>query len=280
MEVLGRRSDGYHELRTLYQTVDLKDYLHFATARRGISLRVDGPDLGPIRDNLVYQAARLFARRFRIRSGASMRLVKNIPAGAGLGGGSSNAAVTLMGLNRLWDVGAGLAELMPLAARLGSDVAFFLVGGTAVGVGRGEHLFPSAAPAFRWLLIVDPQVHVSTRKAYALLRRPLTSGAGAGKISRLCLLLSSGPWGATRGFNDFERPILRRFPGIRKVKEALLEHGALAAHISGSGSAVYGIFPDRKRAQWALSRIEQHPWKAYLVKTVDQASYKRALHSL
>jgi 4-diphosphocytidyl-2-C-methyl-D-erythritol kinase len=280
LEVLHLRSDGYHELRTLYQSVDLRDELHFRLPRAGdrsIDLVTEGYEPCPAQENLVYRAAMLLRRECGISRGARLHLAKRIPSGAGLGGGSSNAAVTLLGLDRLWNLKLGAAGLVPLAMRLGSDVPFFLVGGTALGVGRGEQVFPVAHPGFRWVVILHPPVHVSTAEAYAQLRRPLTRKLSAATISRLGLLMSDGKWEADRCFNDFEVDALKRYPEIRAARETLLKHGALAAQLSGSGSAVFGIFPNRNRAHWALSRIERHPWKAYLVKTVDRACYRRAL---
>jgi 4-diphosphocytidyl-2-C-methyl-D-erythritol kinase len=280
LEVLHRREDGFHELRTLFQSVDLRDELYFSLPCRGnhsVELATEGYEPCPMRENLVYRAAILLRQACGIKRGVYIRLVKHIPCGAGLGGGSSNAAVTLIGLNRMWNIKLNKAQLFSLASQLGSDVPFFLLGGTALGIGRGEQVFPVGPPGFRWAVIIHPQVHLSTADAYARLRRPLTEWSSAAKISRLCLLMSDGVWEADRCFNDFEVDAMKRYPLIRTARQALLEHGALAAQLSGSGSAVFGIFPNRNRAHWALSRIEQHPWKAYLVKTVDRACYRRAL---
>ena len=280
LEVLHRRKDGFHELRTLYQSIDLQDELHFDLPRHGdcsIKLDTDGDEPCPMRDNLVYRAAVLLRDESGIKRGIRIRLVKRIPCGSGLGGGSSNAAVALIGLNRVWNLRIGASQLLSMAAKLGSDVPFFLVGGTALGIGRGEQVFPVEPPGFCWVVIIHPRVHVSTAEAYARLGRPLTAQASTATISRLSLLMSDGMWEADRCFNDFEADAIKRYPLVRAAREALLEHGALAAQLSGSGSAVFGIFPNRNRAHWALSRIEQHPRKAYLVKTVDRACYRRAL---
>ncbi len=278
LEILGRRTDGYHELRTLFQTVSLHDELHFQKTSRGIELQVEGMDLGNPEHNLVYRAAALLARRFLPGAGAFIRLNKRIPAGAGLGGGSSNAAVTLAGLCQLWDLPLRTQQLLPLAAELGSDVPFFLVGGTALGLGRGDLIYPTIGPDTRWMIILYPGFTVSTAEAYSLLSSQLTSAEKCHKITSLCLLLPFRQGGAQHFFNAFEETISGRHPEIRELRECLLKSGALAAQLSGSGSAVVGIYPSRAKAEWALSRIERHAWKAYLVERVDRATYQRVLY--
>jgi len=279
LEILGLRTDGYHELRTLFQTVSLHDELHFTKTTRGIELQVEGMDLGPPENNLVYRAASLLAKRFLPGAGAGIRLTKRIPGGAGLGGGSSNAAVTLVGLSRLWGLPLGNRQLLPLAAELGADVPFFLVGGSALGLGRGDLIYPTTGPNVRWMIILYPGFTVSTAEAYSLLSSQLTLAEKCHKITSLCLLLPVRQGGALHFFNAFEETISGKHPEIREVRECLLKSGALAAQLSGSGSAVVGIYSSRAKAEWALSRIEQHSWKAYLVERVDRAKYQRILFS-
>lgn len=275
LEILGRRPDGFHELRTLFQTVSLHDDLRFEAGKSGIRLEVEGADLGPPDQNLVYRAACLFAEKYSPPTGVSLRLIKRIPAGSGLGGGSSNAAVTLIGLCRLWRRPTKLDELMSLAAKLGADVPFFLVGGSALGLGRGDLIYPASPPEVRWMIIVCPGFPIATREAYSLVSSRLTTAENCPKITSLCLLLPMRHGGSRHFFNAFEEVISGKYPEIGSIREGLLKSGALAAHLSGSGSAVVGIFPSRAKAEWALSRIESDSWKAYLVERVDRTMYRR-----
>jgi 4-diphosphocytidyl-2-C-methyl-D-erythritol kinase len=207
LRVIGRRSDGYHELCTTFQTVSLADEISFAPADE-LRLTCSDPQIPVGAGNLIIEAARMLQERFAIRSGASIHLTKRIPTAGGLGGGSSNAAVALLGLTRLWELQADAEELHDLASALGSDVPYFLVGGTALGTGRGTEIEPLPEIEAKKLLIVTPDVSVSTREAFNRLAvRNLTSGEVNRILLNYRLAAGSGDLRTTVLTNDFEETV-------------------------------------------------------------------------
>ena len=240
------RSDGYHDIETLFHTVPLHDVLEMVPASSGARLPevvagcrfgVEGqvPDGDPA-ENLCVRAWRLLAEDFDLPP-VEMLLLKHLPAGAGLGGGSADATYTLLGLNRLFSLGLSRKQLEAYAARLGSDCAFFVTGAPSVGTGRGEILAPAGVSLKGWyLVLVVPPVHVRTAEAYrnVLLRHP---------SEPLGTLLGRpvSQWQQTVE-NDFEKSVFPTHPEIASVKETLIRHGAVYASMSGSGSSVYGLF--------------------------------------
>lgn len=277
LEVLGRRPDGYHEVRTVLATVDLEDTLRFEVEPDGLPGRVrltcDDPGVPEDETNLVARAAALLERRFPGRLPAlRIHLAKRIPAGRGLGGGSSDAAATLVALDRWFALGASGSELRELAAQIGMDVPFLVGGGTAVAVGRGDRVFPLAEAIELSLVLLIPDFGVSTPAAYAGLPRgsfprpPAAtirdpSGSGARWLRR-------DPEALARCLrNDLEESLA--LPGeasdpspggaIRRMRRSLESAGALASAMSGSGSAVFGVFSDGKAAQEAAQRLARTP---------------------
>jgi 4-diphosphocytidyl-2-C-methyl-D-erythritol kinase len=251
LRVLGRRSDGFHELRTVFQTVSLADTIDiaFTPARRtAISVTADVEIPG---GNIMERAAALALEAMRTAGRVEMRLRKRIPMGAGLGGGSSDAAAVLLALPVLAGRRLATAKRMELAAALGSDVPFFLLGGTAVGLGRGTEIYPLPDRPAAYGVVVAPGIHVSTAEAYRDLgRAELTSGAGPNIIS----VFQSSVWDQGRssseslGGNDFEAVVLGRYPRLKALKRQLERLGATPAMLSGSGSALLGVFRDRGQA--------------------------------
>jgi len=248
LKVVGKRPDGYHELRTVFQTISLADRLEVEfTPAPSVDIRLASNVEIP--DNLVVRAARLLMERTGLRGEVSLILDKRIPAGAGLGGGSSDAAAVLLALPVLAGVHLELSELAALAAELGSDVPFFLYGGTALGLGRGTELYPlPEPPAFRGI-VVAPQIRISTAEAYRALGHKLTSALQfpmMGRFTNLCWSLVRGmsrqQWSAF-GENDFESVAFRRYPSLAAIRRKLRSAGAEPVLLSGSGSAIYGIFP-------------------------------------
>lgn len=281
LKVLGRRADGYHELRTVFQTVGLHDRitLEFTPARRGLEVTLEDPLAIP--DNLALRAARLYCERQGVRGRLRMRLEKRIPMGAGLGGGSSNAAAVLLALGPLTGRCVPPEALGDMAAGLGSDVPFFLYGGTALGLGRGEELYPLPdAPRYP-VLIVAPPVHVSTAEAYLALGRPeLTSPVDCRKLRNF----QSFVWRAeylSGAENDFESAVFRLHPELGRWKRKLERLGARAARLSGSGAALFGVFPDRAKLQGALPQFSTEPLKVFSTTMLGRAQYRaRLLRSL
>jgi 4-diphosphocytidyl-2-C-methyl-D-erythritol kinase len=239
--VVGRRHDGYHELRTVFQTVDLADELLVELGGEGVRLAVEGAELSAGADNLAHRAASGFLARWAPGQGVGLTLRKRIPMGAGLGGGSSNAASVLLALQRALGAPAPAGELWLLARGLGADVPYFLVGGTALGVGRGDEVVPLPELPERELLLVLPPVHVPTAQLFAELGE-LTAGPLDPRIMALVQRGHLG-WGAfVHAANDFEAAVFRRWPELAALHADLQATGAVA-RLSGSGAAFWVMKP-------------------------------------
>lgn len=281
LRVLGRRDDGLHEIETVFQTVSLCDQLSFEHDAGGqLELTSNAADL-PLDDrNLIIKAARALRERYGIAAaGARVHLEKRIPAGGGLGGGSSNAAVTLLALARLWRLAVAHDELLALGSQLGADVPFFLFGGTALGVGTGGEVHPldDAPPA--QLLIVTPPVKVLTGEAYEALGAPaLTTNRQEIKLTVLRAEDQIRSFGTTALHNDFEATVLPAHPEILRARAALSAAGARTALLSGSGASVFGLFDNQEalaRAEAVLTK--EAGWLVFPCVTVDRAAYVKAL---
>jgi 4-diphosphocytidyl-2-C-methyl-D-erythritol kinase len=284
LEVLGKRADGYHELRTIFQTVSLHDTLEFGPSRRpGISLRIQGNETlakEDVEKNLVYRAVEALRRESRVRPGVEILLQKKIPAGRGLGGGSSDAAAALLGYLQFTRQKFDTPRLLDIAAGLGADVPFFLFGGTALGIGKGEETYPLPDAPLRTLLIVSPKdVHVPTPDAYRWLHAPevasLTKSAANHKLFRFCALC----WSAQKASlsNDFEAAVFQRHPRLGKIKRDLLHRGASEALLAGSGSAVFGVFPSPAKARRAAVGFPHD--QAFVCETISRSRYARLVNS-
>ncbi|MBT8337278.1 MAG: 4-(cytidine 5'-diphospho)-2-C-methyl-D-erythritol kinase [Gemmatimonadetes bacterium] len=260
LRILARRPSGFHELETVFQAIGLWDTLEVELRDEPrIELAVRGADVGPARDNLVTRAASAFLEAANLRSGFAIVLDKGIPAGAGLGGGSSDAGATLRLLDALHPGRVGPGELHDIAAGLGSDVPFFAAGlGRALGFGRGERLRPLGPLPPAWLVLGLPAVHVATGPAYGSLAKSREAFGGAVPPS----LFGNGAaaptdWAATAAMavNDFETVVPARYPAVGRALEALRETGAEIALLSGSGAAVFAVFADRGAAESALEAV-------------------------
>lgn len=272
LEVLFRRSDGYHEIRTILQTVDLYDRLSFQLRDSGVELVTDDPDLPTDEGNLVVRAARMLAEEVEEARGAYVELEKTIPAGRGLGGGSSDAAMALLALNELWEAGLSELDLFRLAARIGMDVPFFLVGGAALGMGRGEEIFPLDCQHEVPIVLILPDFAISTADAYGNLI--LTKREPSLKLRDLALSYLGGRKELLDLVNDLEFATLDYTPAIHKYKEQLLELGASSSLMSGSGSAVFGIFDHEALARSAAARLETQGIRAIATCTLNRRAYK------
>jgi 4-diphosphocytidyl-2-C-methyl-D-erythritol kinase len=272
LAVLGKRPDGYHEIRTVIQAIDLCDELELRSANR-LSFYCEALDSLPTEQNLIWKSALALSRAAGVSFGAEMLLRKRIPVGAGLGGGSSNAAAALLGLCRLWQIQIPAPELDRIAADLGSDVPFFLHGGVALAEGRGTdvHSLPDLPAAF--LVVIFPGIHISTGDAYRCLTLELTSKEGAHKIKGFCRQMQTGLGCLTGIFNDFETSILPAYPAIRETKEFLQRSGAFATLLAGSGSAVFGFFLDEESALAASRASQRESWRVFPAKTLSRAEY-------
>ena len=281
LQVLGKRSDGYHEVLTVLQTVSLCDQLTFAVCDGKIVLTCDDPSIPTDDTNLIVKAAIALRKRLGSSLGAEITLTKRIPAQGGLGGASSNAAVTLLALNALWS-----GELEPdylwLNARdLGADVPFFLFGGRCLGIGTGATVKEVHDPPKKHLIIVTPKAKVSTATAYASLNaHSLTTSDVASILSSSLAELFSADSRQWPLRNDFETVIFEIEPEIERVKAALLEAGARGALLAGSGSSVFGVFDDEEARDRALENLSSEAgWKIFPCHTLSRAEYFKAMNS-
>jgi 4-diphosphocytidyl-2-C-methyl-D-erythritol kinase len=277
LRVLGPRLDGYHELRTVFQSLALHDVIECAAREGPLAIECDTAGVPLDDSNLVWRAAEALWRALR-RPGRArdvvIRLQKHIPLQAGLGGGSSDAAATLMGLARLWKVPVKPVQLTDVAAALGADVPFFLAGGTALGLGRGDEVYPLADLPRHWIVLLVPGFGVSTADAYSWYdgERDLSRGVSAREPQYV-----PGPWPsrAAQMINDLEAPIARHHPEIDQMRTALRRAGALAAAMSGSGSTVFGLFQKRGEALAAVEGLAGSGWRVILTESLDRGEYAR-----
>jgi 4-diphosphocytidyl-2-C-methyl-D-erythritol kinase len=289
LQILGRRADGYHEVRTLLQTISLHDDLHFEVTRDGsIALTCNDPEIPIDEQNLIVQAAYALKRHYNLDQGASVRLEKRIPTKAGLGGASSNAAVSLLALAHLWNLETSASELLEIAATLGADVPFFLIGGCGLATGTGatvSSLADRSDNGVHHLIVITPNASVSTPEAYAALRstalttsptKTILSSSRTEPESRY-----SQPWPLPDSLNnDFESVIFDIQPEIRRTKEALVQAGTHGALLAGSGSSVFGIFADSEDQQRALKEMKlEAGWRVFPCVTLSRNEYFRALGS-
>ncbi len=273
LRVLGKRPDGFHELRTIFQTISLADTLELAfTPARRTSIALD--DKLQIADNLVLRAARLAMDGMRATGRIEIRLTKRIPMGAGLGGGSSDAAAVLLALPLLAGPPIPLSKLSDIASQLGSDVPFFLLGGTAVGIGRGAEIFPLPDTPSQAGLLVAPAIHVNTAQAYRDLSPRLTGLTLELQQNKIFSFQSLAWDTANLGLarNDFEAVVFEQHPKLATLKKRLVRAGASAAMMSGSGSALYGLFPDRNAIYRAIESLGEE--RTFRISLVGRARYR------
>ena len=282
LRVLNRGSDGYHELRTVFQTISLADQLTIHYDPRGdgeVALACDVPSLATS-DNLAVRAAQSLLRAGGWPGHVAIDLKKRIPVGAGLGGGSSDAAALLLALRRMLKPRPHREMLAEVAAGLGSDVPFFLQGGRALGLGRGEEVYPLADQPRRWLVLVAPEIFVSTAEAYRSLsksRARLTAAErqliiNGFQVNIVASEESAALDPAKLPINDFESVVFQQFPALKEWKKRLMEAGASVSMMSGSGSAVFGVFSSLRRARQACKVLRGFGGKVYLAETIDRSA--------
>lgn len=259
LEILGRRDDGYHELKTIFQKISLHDTLRFSLKKgRGISIRADHPDLPVGEKNLIHRAAQSIFKISDYREGVEIEIEKKIPLGAGLGGGSSNAATTLMALNRLLKTKLSRKELMELGVEIGADVPFFFLKGAALASGIGERLRKIEVPNL-WLVLIYPNFEVSTRWAYQNFDRSSPSERLTNETFHISLdTFLKNPKGVSQIlFNDLEAVVSREYAQVESMKKMLSTSGAIGAMMTGSGPTVFGIFPEERSATKAYEKIRK-----------------------
>jgi 4-diphosphocytidyl-2-C-methyl-D-erythritol kinase len=277
--VMGKRPDGYHELRTIFQAISLHDTLDLSiepgAAGLGIHLNCNDPALmvNP-RENLVMRAIQSIAGEIGFRGHVSAHLEKKIPVARGLGGGSSDAAAALIGMLRLTNMELPLPRLMEIAAGLGADVPFFLFGGRALAVNRGDEIYPLEDGPKRTILVVSPKgIGVPTKDAYQWLAPELTRLSKPHRMWGFCALCWSRQGAGVS--NDFEGPVFSRHPRLREIRDGLLQGGAADAALAGSGSAVFGVFRNPAQARRTARAFRED--SVFVVETLSRENYGRAL---
>lgn len=275
LRVLGKRDDGYHELCTLFQTISLADEITFSTSET-LSLTCSDGRIPLNESNLIIKAANALREKFNSKLGAGIHLEKRIPAPGGLGGGSSNAAVALIGLARLWNLNLDKEELIKIGENLGADVPFFFYGGTCLGTGRGTILQPIKDLEEKYLLIVTPNVDVPTGEAFALLNAPRLTNFSPKSILQICRNeAESFDLRQNDLKNDFEPSVFTIEPEIARVKEKLLELGAIKVSMSGSGASVFGIFDNKETRQATQKALKvEKNWRQFAAATVSRDEYQ------
>ena len=281
LEILHRREDGYHELRTVFQSLEFHDELSLSTKRgSGLALEVLGERGGvpETADNLVARAWEAFGREFGGAPALRVKLRKRIPAGSGLGGGSSDAAAMLLGLVRLTGREGNRPRLAGVAGTLGADVPYFLLGGTALGLARGDEVYPLAGGRPRQVLLLLPGEGVSTAAAYRAASARLTRRENSISLHRC--FSEKGEFRPLRELqrNDLEEAIFRQRPELGRLKEALYRLGAELAGMSGSGSALFALFRAREKAEAAAAALAGECPRAVITATLERRRYLRYLY--
>jgi 4-diphosphocytidyl-2-C-methyl-D-erythritol kinase len=273
LAVTGTRPDGYHELRTVFQSISLHDDLTIERSRRaGIDLTISGAALDAGPENLVCRALDLLSRELKLKSGWRATLRKRIPMGAGLGGGSSDAAAALVGGIRISGKRVAPERLLEMGASLGADVPFFLFGGRVLGVGRGDEVYALEDERRKWVLVLLPQeIRVATPDAYRWLDAKLTKTLTPPRIFVSC----ARSWSLKDAdlLNDFEAVVFDRYPILREMKRRLLQAGAAGAALAGSGSAVFGLFQNPAQARRAAQKFQDA--QVFMARTVTRGEFQR-----
>ena len=279
LDVLGRRVDGYHELATVMQTVDLYDTLSLTTIDEGhVRITCTRPELNG-KDNLAVRAAQALRTRCALSQGIEIELQKRIPMAAGLGGGSSNAAAVLLTLQQGWELPLSSLDLLTIAAELGSDVPFFLSGGLALCEGRGERITPLASHwprAMRWLLLLKPAISVSTAAVFrSLPASDYTDGAHSRAIS--AALQAKRELHLEDLHNGLERGVMERYPEVAQAREEMLQAGAAYVRLSGSGPTLFAPFSELVSATRVQQYLHERGYETYLTRaihpTVENVSF-------
>ena len=271
LDTLYKRKDNYHEVEMIMTTVDLADYITVTPLEKNEIVIKSNEFTMPLNEkNLAYQAAQLFKQHFNIDKGVEIYIKKRIPVAAGLAGGSSNAAATLKALKELWKVDCTIDELAELGAQLGSDVPFCVYGGTALATGRGEIIQPIPSPPKCWVILIKPRIGVSTKEIYEAL--------DANQVEHLdiegmleCINEKDYQGICTRLGNSLESVTFERYPVVAEIKNKLVQFGADAVLMSGSGPTIFAIFEDKKTADDAMESLRsiEDIKQAYVVRPIQ-----------
>lgn len=288
LKILGKRKDHYHQIRTIYQTIDLSEEIVFEPTRNpAIELEIEGRKVARREENLVHRAADLLRTTVGLEAGVKIRLHKMIPVGAGLGGGASNAAVTLSALNQLWQCKLSAERLAELGTQLGSDIPFFLLGGTAVGWGRGEEVVPLPDVLRKQtLLLLYPDLVLSTKEAYTLGKwgtydgpDVLTSTTLDTTMRRLLRATDPKEDGWSFLENDFEDVLFAHYPVLVKAKAALEQAGCERVMLCGSGSTLLGFGSINQVKEAAVTLSQKKMGEVFICRTLSRKQYRQFLTS-
>ncbi len=268
LEVLGERQDGFHEIRSVIQTINLCDSLHFQLGQN-MELKSDTPEWAP-EESLVSRASSLLQEATGCTKGVTIAVDKRIPLFSGLGGDSSDAATTLRGLNKLWELGLSLKELLEFAAQLSSDASFFLYGGTALAEGRGEIVTPLPSLPHMWVVLMMPPVPKMVGKTEQLYASLKASHYTGGQITdRLVTLLTTGGEVTSSSlFNVFDEVALDNFAGLGEYREQFLKAGAKEVHLAGSGPALFTLVRDKAQAEKIYQNLQKQGLESHLSETL------------
>ena len=272
LRVVRKRPDGYHDLQSRMQALETGDLVTLSRTGGGIEVTCDCPEVPAGPDNIAYKAALALAGEAGLKEGVGIHIKKLIPMAAGLGGGSSDAAATLKGMDLLFGLGVPDARLREIGLSLGADVPFFLSWPSALAEGVGEALTELSAPEETWVVLVNPGLHVSTAWVYASLNLGLTNTSNRITLpaseGRTVRDICAGP-PASYLHNDLERVTVAKYPQIREIKERLVGEGADGALMSGSGPTVFGLFGDRAGAERAAARLKEPGWTVLVTRTIS-----------
>ncbi|MCX8128944.1 MAG: 4-(cytidine 5'-diphospho)-2-C-methyl-D-erythritol kinase [Clostridia bacterium] len=269
LDVVGKRPDGYHEVKMIMQTIDLYDDIFIEQTDHGISIECGCPWVPENCDNIAYKAAQLLVDNYNIKGGIKIRINKNIPVAAGLAGGSSDAASVIKGINKIFDLGINEAEMMLLGKQIGADVPYCIKGGTMLAEGIGEVLTELPALQETHIVLVKPKIGVSTPWVYKNLRLDTISQRPDTELLINSIKNHDKHYLAANMVNVLETVTIPKYTVIQRIKEALLALGALGSMMSGSGPSVFGIFDNSQSAEKAYIEIKKSNWDCFLTKSVQ-----------
>jgi len=270
LNILNKRRDGYHEIETIMQSVNLADNLTI-TKEEGIKIECNNPQIPVDKGSLAYQSAEKILQKYKIKSGVKIRIDKRIPVASGMAGGSANSAAILVGINKIYNLNLSVEDLRRIGEELGMDVPFCLQNGTALAYNRGEKIIPlpPIEPPL-WLILINPDLEISTQWAYHNIDLVGNSKRGGDKMKAMLQALKKGiPREIAQNlFNSFEEMIIKRYPEIEKIKSNLMKGGALGALMSGSGPTVFGIMQNKEEALKAYKKLKSEYRSIWLAHTI------------
>lgn len=277
LELKGLRADGYHEIQIIYQAINLCDTIQLEERPQGAEIVTNCQELPTDSRNLVYRACLRLQESFNIERGVKIKIDKKIPLGAGLGGGSSNAAVTLIGLTHLWRLSLDRIHLYDIARELGADVPYFLMGGSCLGMGRGDELYPLADLPRWWVVLVVSPFSLSTSEVYQRANLVLTKEKNNSSMRGFFLMECDVE---RIMVNDLEEVVFADYPSLRRLKEELKELGAKGSLMSGSGPTIYGLFKMYKEAKKAQKSLNAMGYRVILARTLTIKDYHKGVLSV